>query len=57
MRPQQQAGLDDVLAAELKQEIAGRYFGFRKLIEEDSQDYAQKVREHSFIWKKGSASI
>lgn len=52
MRPQQQAGLDDVMAAELKQEIAGRYFGFRKLIEEDSQDYAQKVREHSFILEK-----
>ena len=53
MRPQQQpAGLEDVMAAELKQEIAGRYFGFRKLIEEDSQDYAQKVREHSFILEK-----
>ncbi|HET97878.1 MAG TPA: hypothetical protein ENN98_04160 [Desulfurivibrio alkaliphilus] len=50
--PQQQGGLDDVMAAELKQEIAGRYFGFRKLIEEDSQDYAQKVREHSFILEK-----
>lgn len=53
MRQQQpQPGLEDVMATELKQEIAGRYFGFRKMIEEDSQDYFQKVREHSFVLEK-----
>lgn len=48
----QQPGLEDIMAAELKQEIAGRYFGFRKLIEEDSRDYAQLARQHSFILEK-----
>lgn len=44
--------LDETLASEVKQEIAGRYFGFRKLIEEDSMDLAQKIREYSFILQK-----
>lgn len=44
--------LDEIMAADLKQEIAGRYFGFRKLIEEDKLDLAQKIREYSFILQK-----
>lgn len=44
--------LDEIMAAEVKQEIAGRYFGFRKLIEEDKLDLAQKIREYSFILQK-----
>lgn len=44
--------LDEIMAAELKQEIAGRYFGFRKLIEDDKLDLEQKVREYSFILEK-----
>ncbi|MDF1614447.1 hypothetical protein [Desulfurivibrio dismutans] len=51
MSPKQQ-GLDDILANEVKQEIAGRYFGFRKLIEEDTLDYTQKVRRHSVVLEK-----
>ena len=31
------------LAFEVKKEIAERYFGFRKIIEEDSDDYQQEV--------------
>ncbi|MEW6501620.1 MAG: hypothetical protein ACOY8P_06730 [Thermodesulfobacteriota bacterium] len=44
--------LDEIMATEMKQEIAGRYFGFRKLIEEDKLDLAQKIREYSFILQK-----
>ncbi|ADH84924.1 hypothetical protein [Desulfurivibrio alkaliphilus] len=47
-----QKSLDNILADEVKQEIAGRYFGFRKLIEEDTQDYTQKIRRHSVILEK-----
>lgn len=53
IRPQgQPRELEDIMAAELKQELAGRYFGFRKLIEDDSRDYEAKIREHSFILEK-----
>lgn len=31
------------MAFEIKKDIAERYFGFRKIIEEDSNDYQQKV--------------
>ncbi len=44
--------LDEVLSAEVKQDLANRYFGFRKLIEEDKLDLAQKIREYSFILQK-----
>ncbi len=35
--------IDQVLAIEIKKEMADRYFGFRKLIEEDIQDYDDQV--------------
>ncbi len=44
--------IDDVLATEIKKEIAGRYFSFRKLIEEDTMDLKEKVRQYSFILEK-----
>jgi len=42
----------DALAYEIKQEIASRYFGFRKLIEEDSMALADKIRQYAFILEK-----
>lgn len=42
----------DVLAYELKKEVAERYFGFRKLIEEDKLELADKIRQFSFILEK-----
>jgi len=44
--------LADVLTFEVKQDIANRYFGFRKLIEEDKLALAEKVRQYSFILEK-----
>lgn len=44
--------IDKVLAFEIKQEIASRYFGFRKLIEEDTISLEQQIKEHSFILEK-----
>ncbi len=44
--------LDEILSSEIKQDIAGRYFGFRKLIEEDKLDLAEKIKQHSFILEK-----
>lgn len=41
--------LDEVLSAEITQDIAQRFFSFRKLIEEDKLDLAEKVRQYSFI--------
>lgn len=41
-----------VLAYEIKKEIADRYFGFRKLIEEDKLDFVEKTRQYSFILEK-----
>lgn len=35
------------LSYEVKKELADRYFGFRKLIEEDKQSLAQKVWHHT----------
>ena len=35
--------IDQMLSFEVKKEIADRYFGFRKLIEEDIQDYDDQV--------------
>lgn len=37
--------IDNILSLEVKREIAQRFFGFRKTIEEDSAAYLQKVRE------------
>ncbi len=39
--------IDQVLAYEVKKEIAERYFGFRKLIEEDIEDYGNNILESS----------
>ena len=36
--------VEDVLAVELKREIAQRYFGFRKMIEEDPLDLTEKIK-------------
>jgi plasmid stabilization system protein ParE len=35
---------EDILAVELKREIAERYFGFRKMIEEDTLDLTEKIK-------------
>jgi hypothetical protein len=35
--------IDQMLSFEVKKEIADRYFGFRKLIEEDIQDYDSQI--------------
>ena len=35
--------LNTTLAFEVKKEIADRYFGFRKIIEEDTNEYQKKV--------------
>ncbi len=37
------------LAFEVKKEIAERYFGFRKIIEEDSDDYQQEVISSTLV--------
>ncbi len=44
--------LDEVMSSEIKQDIAQRYFGFRKLIEEDKLDLDEKIRQYSFILEK-----
>ena len=36
--------VEDYLSIELKREIAERYFGFRKMIEEDTLDLTEKIR-------------
>ncbi|HIJ79728.1 MAG: hypothetical protein OEY01_13415 [Desulfobulbaceae bacterium] len=36
-----------VLSYEIKKELADRYFGFRKLIEEDKEDLDRQIRQHS----------
>ena len=35
--------IDEMLSFEVKKELADRYFGFRKLIEEDIEDYDNQV--------------
>ena len=37
--------MEELLALEIKKEIADRYFGFRKMIEDDSRQYNQHIRE------------
>lgn len=44
--------IHEVLAYEIKKEIADRYFGFRKLIEDDKLNFAEKTRQYSFILEK-----
>ncbi len=46
------AVFDEYLTIELKSEMANSYFGFRKLIEEDSLEYEDKVRQYSLILEK-----
>ena len=43
---------DEFLADEIKRDIAERYFGFRKLIEEDTIALKDKIKLHSFILEK-----
>lgn len=40
------------LEYEIRKEIADRYFGFRKLIEEDKMDLTEKIKQYSFIIEK-----
>ena len=44
--------ISDTIGYEIKQEIASRYFGFRKLIEEDKLALAEKIRQHTFVLEK-----
>ena len=43
---------EDILAVELKREIAERYFGFRKMIEEDTLDLTEKIKFQLSILEK-----
>ena len=43
---------EDIMAVELKREIAQRYFGFRKMIEEDKLDLMQKMKYQLSILEK-----
>jgi len=45
-------GFDDFMAIELKKEIAERYFGFRKMIEEDNLDLVEKMEYQIAILEK-----
>ncbi|RJX34279.1 MAG: hypothetical protein C4531_04500 [Desulfurivibrio sp.] len=44
--------INEVIAYEIKRDIAERYFGFRKLIEQDKRDLEKEIRIHSFILEK-----
>lgn len=44
--------IDEILSTEIKKDIADRYFGFRKLIEEDKLGLAEKIGQYSFILEK-----
>ena len=37
--------MEEILSLEIKKEIADRYFGFRKMIEDDSQQYNGHIRD------------
>ncbi|MBC8317484.1 MAG: hypothetical protein H8E41_06225 [Desulfobulbaceae bacterium] len=43
---------EETLASEIKRDIAERYFGFRKLIEDDELVLKDKIKHHSFILEK-----
>ena len=45
-------GFEDIMAVELKREIAQRYFGFRKMIEEDKLDLMEKMKHQLSILEK-----
>ena len=47
-----QKDFQDSLTLEVKKEIADRYFGFRKLIEEDSLELTEQIKQYSFILEK-----
>lgn len=40
-------GIDHLLSLEVKKEIADRYFGFRKVIEEDTETYLKNIQKLS----------
>ncbi|MCF6289637.1 MAG: hypothetical protein L3J03_01325 [Desulfobacterales bacterium] len=42
-----QPSFEDILTFEIKKEMADRYFGFRRMIEEDKEELARRVKEHS----------
>ncbi len=44
---------ENFLAVEIKREIAERYFGFRKMIEEDTLDLLEKIDNQLLILEKG----
>lgn len=44
--------ITEYIAYEVKKDIADRYFGFRKLIEDDEQNYKEKIRQYSYILEK-----
>jgi len=44
-----QPNFEDVLAFEIKKELADRYFGFRKIIEEDKLDLDEKIQQQTTI--------
>ena len=43
---------DEIMSAEIKRDIAQRYFGFRKLIEDDELALSEKARHYSYILQK-----
>ena len=47
-----QPNFEDVLAFEIKKELADRYFGFRKMIEEDKLDLNEKIKLQTTILEK-----
>ena len=47
-----QPNFEDIMAVELKKEIAERYFGFRKMIEEDKLNLMQKMKYQISILEK-----
>jgi len=47
-----QPTLEDIMASEIKRDIASRYFGFRKLIEEDELALSEKAKQYSYILQK-----
>jgi hypothetical protein len=44
--------IEDIMAIELKKEIAERYFGFRKMIEDDTLDLMEKMKYQISILEK-----
>ncbi len=44
--------IEDIMAIELKKEIAERYFGFRKMIEDDTLDLVEKMKYQLTILEK-----